>query len=240
MAENAPPSADPANDGSLVGVFKTVLKKFLQTTDDMLPAQVIAFDRDTNFASVQPLIMMVSNAGDNVSRAQVASVPVFQIGAGNFVLNFPINPGDLGFIKANDRDTSIFMQSFRPSAPNTERLHSFEDAVFFPAILRDFVINGEDENNVVLQTTDGTQRIAIWPDRVKITSDNEITLDAPLTRVIGDFICENVGGTGQATFAGNILCNGDIIGDAGGGEISLNSHVHVDAGGSGDSGQPKT
>lgn len=239
MVDNAPPSGNPADQGSLVGVFRTILKKTLQNTHDMLPATVLAFDRTTNMAEVQPLIMMVDSEGKKIARAKVASVPVFQIGAGNFMLNFPINAGDIGFIKANDRDISLFMQSGNMSGPGTDRLHSFEDGVFFPAVLRDFIINDEDQENVVLSTVDGTQRVTIWPDRVKVTSDNEITLDAPLVRVTGDFICENDGVDGTATFNGTIRTVGDVVADFGDRDVSLNGHVHINGGGTGDSGIPK-
>ena len=64
--------------------------------------------------------------------AQVASVPVFQISMGGFAINFPCNPGDLGWLKANDRDISMFKQTGQQAQPNTQRKHSFEDANLHP------------------------------------------------------------------------------------------------------------
>lgn len=218
---NAPPSVNPANEGSMVGMLREVLGKFLMQQDDMIPAKIVAFDRTTNLATVQPMIMMVSSDGQNISRAQVASVPVFQIGGGGFVLNFNLNPGDLGFLKANDRDISLFMQSFLETAPNTYRMHSFEDALFFPAILNNFTINDEDAEHVVLQTLDGSQRVAIWPDRVKITSDH-IIMDAPLTTFTGAIVADGSRATSNAEFNGTIHTTGDVIADT----ISLQTHVH--------------
>jgi hypothetical protein len=54
--------------------------------------------------------------------------------------------------------------------------------------MRDFTINGEDDENVVLQTLDGKYRIAIWDDRVKVTGDDtsvelktgQVTITAPV------------------------------------------------------------
>lgn len=236
MAENAQPSIDPADDGSMVGLFRMVLGKFLQGLDDMLPAKVIAFDRQTNRAQVQPLIMMLTTEGTTVSRAQIASVPVFQIGGGGFILNFNLKPGDLGWIKATDRDMSLFLQGFKEAGPNTLRKHSFEDAVFFPDAMKGFTIAGEDEENVVLQTLDGSHRIAIWPDKVKVTSDTEIVLDAPMTTITGQLRTGTAGG-GSATFGGTINAVGDITTQVG--NISLGTHRHtgVDPGG-GTSGGP--
>lgn len=166
----AQPSRNPANDDSLVGVLRQVLDKFLLGVDDMLPAQVIAFDRNSNRAQVKPLIKLLTTEGQEVERPQIASVPVFQIGGGGMVLNFNLKPGDLGWIKANDRDISLSMQSGGEAKPNSFRKHSFEDGVFFPDAMRNFVIQGEDAENAVLQTMDGNVRVAIWPEFVKVTA----------------------------------------------------------------------
>lgn len=228
---NAPPSVNPANEGNLVGMLREVLGKFLNNVDDMLPARVVAYDRDTNLAQVKPLIMMVTSDNQKISRAPIAAVPVFQIGAGGFMLNYNLQPGDLGFIKANDRDISLFMQSFAEARPNTYRKHSFNDGVFFPAVLSGYTIAEEDEENVVLQTLDGTQRIAIWPDRVKITSDSLVIIDSPLTTFTG-----NIGAV-DLNVSGTITAAVDVI--AGENDVSLVHHVHSGVvPGGGNTGEP--
>lgn len=240
MVDIAPPSGNPADIGSTVGLFRQVLSKFLQGVDDMLPARVIAFDRDKNLVQVQPLIMVLTTDDRVVSRAQVASIPVFQIGAGGYVLNFPIQAGDIGWIKANDRDISLFMQSFSEQGPNTLRKHSFEDAVFFPNVLTGYTINGEDDGNVVLQTLDGSQRVSIWPDKVKITSDTRVVIDAPITEFTGEIIAGTNPSYGDtATFNGNIRTLLDVVAGFGGDDISLLTHTHsgITPGG-GNTGQP--
>ena len=169
-----PPSVDPANEDSIPGMMQLVLDKFLQKTDDMLPAVVIAYDRTTNRATVQPQIMLGTTSGEKVSRAQIASVPVLNIGGGGFVLSFPIKPGDLGWIKASDRDLSLYLQAGAASEewPNTRRMHSFQDGLFIPDVLRGFTLAGEDADRVTIQAVDGSTRIAIAPGLVKITAAN--------------------------------------------------------------------
>lgn len=241
VTEYAPPSIDPASRGDLAGTFRFILTKFLQDMDDMLPARVLSYDRQSNRASVQAMINVVTTRGDRVKRGQVFSVPVLQLGGGGFVLSFPINSGDLGWLKANDRDISLFMQSFKDSDPNTQRKHSFSDAMFIPdTMFKSVVIDPDDEESVVLQSVDGTQRVAISEDRVTVTSDNEVVIDAPLTRIKGNLVAgENTGGAGTATFSGSVLVNGDVIGDADGATISLNTHTHNGVQpGSGNTGQP--
>lgn len=164
MVNNSPPSKNPADSGTLVGLLRFALAKHLQHVDDMLPAQVVAYDAATNTAKVQPLISFVTTDNQLVSRAQVASVPVLQLSAGGYAMRFPISTGDLGWIKANDRDISVFKQTGQVAAPNTQRKHSFEDALFIPqAAWSALNISEDDAQNLVFQTYDGSVKIAITP-----------------------------------------------------------------------------
>ena len=225
MPQINPPVANLSSYDSMSGMLKEVLSNFLMKTDDMMPAKVISYDRTTNLAQVQPMIMMVKNDGTIQARSAIASIPVLQLGGGNFMLNFNINPGDIGFIKANDRDISLFMQSFTQTPPNTYRKHSFSDAIFIPAPMHNMTINSEDASNVVLSSLDGTQRIAIWSDKVKITSNTSIVIDAPVTEFTGVITTgTNVGYGGTATINGTLTATIDVIG----GGISSVNHVHTE------------
>jgi len=199
------PSIDPADLGSLTGAFRFIVNKILQGVSGRLPAQVIAFDRNANRVRVQPLIKVITTDGTEVSRAQIASVPVCQIGGGGVVLNFNLNPGDLGWIEANDRDISLFLQSYAESKPNTNRKFSFSDGVFVPNIMHNFTINSEDDENCVLQNLSGTVRIAIWSDKIKITAPSGL-------KVSGGIVVDNNGMniTGDVHVSGNITASGDI------------------------------
>lgn len=190
--KNAPPSRNYADNDSLTGTLRLVLTKFLQGVDDMLPAKVLAYDRATNRARVQPLIYMVNTNNEIVNRGQVASVPVLQLGGGGFVISFPIRTGDLGWIKANDRDISLFKTGYEAAAPNTQRKHSFDDAVFIPdTMLKGFSINEDDAESVVLQNTTGTVKIAISDDGIKITSP-DILMTTPLVTITGELIVSEI------------------------------------------------
>lgn len=167
---HAIPSRDPANEDSLLGMARQILDKFLAQIDDMLPARVISYDRAANRATVQPLVKLLTTDDRQIGRAQIAAVPVMMFGGDGVALSFNLKAGDLGWVKANDRDISILLQSYRESAPNTLRKHSFQDAVFIPDVMRGLTLAGEDETHAVLQTLDGSVRVAIWPDRVKITA----------------------------------------------------------------------
>lgn len=172
MPPLGPPSRNPTIDGKLRTVLRFAFRKLVQgTLDDMLPARIVAYDRASNMASVQPLISMVTTLNTLVSRAQVARIPVLQIGGGGFMLNFPIQPGDLGWIKANDRDISLFTQLWNMVRPNTQRMHSFEDAIFIPSILTGFTIESPDAANVTLQSIDGHTRFSMGAGNTCITDE---------------------------------------------------------------------
>lgn len=198
-------SRNPADDEELPGALRFILRKFLSSSvDDMLPCIVIASDRANNVVTVKPLIQRVKTNQELVERQQIASIPVFNYGAGGVVMAFNIKEGDLGWIHANDRDISNFLQTLAEAPPNTKRIHDFSDGVFFPDAFRNWVLDPEDEENFVLQSTDGTKRIAIWNDRIKITT--------PLFEIESDDT--------QAT--GTITAAVDVIADG----VSLKNHTH--------------
>lgn len=247
------PSQNPANEGSMAGMLRGILEKFTQNLDDCLPAKVISYDRKANTATVQPLIAVLTTDDKVLSRAQVASVPVLAIGGGNFVINFPLKGGDLGWIKASDRDISLFKQGLAEGKPNTMRKHSFEDGLFIPDAYRQYEIDGEDfDANMVIQSYDGKTRVAFWPDRVKTTcqdtslevnSDGTITgkapvkvfFDTPLVEFAGIFKSGVTSGGGESTMNGSLRTTGDQV--AGG--VSTMNHPHdgVQPGG-GQTGKP--
>ena len=163
-------SHNPANDDSLTGTFREVLKKFLQRTDDMLPGLVQAYDRTTNLARVMPLIQVVDTEGQTHNRAPLANIPVLLIGGGTFFVSFHLPAGSLGWIKSNDRDISLFLQGFVNNKPNTNRLHTFEDAIFIPDIMTGYTLAGEDAQAAVIQNQSGTVRLSLTDQRIKMTA----------------------------------------------------------------------
>lgn len=177
MKSTNAPDIDPANNDSLAGTLQFCMKKFMQNMNGMLPAKVIKYDRDINRVQVQLLIALVSTDGSIISRAQIASIPVLVLGGGNAFLSFDLIPGDLGWVLANDRDISSFLQTYTESPPNTFRMNSFSDSMFIPDIMTDFTVESEDLHNVVLSKRDGSMRISLQSDRIKLT--------APLVEITG-------------------------------------------------------
>ena len=196
------PDIDPANNESLSGTIRFAFSKLMQNVNGMLPAKVIAYDRTTNRVQVQLLIAVVTTGGAQISRPQIASLPVLLLGGGGFFMSFNLNEGDLGWVIANDRDISLFLQTYSQTAPNTARIKNFSDGIFVPDIMTGYTIAPEDSGNAVLQSLDGT---------VKITLDTGvINISAPLVTIEGynPFTITPPGGT--LAVIGNITATGTI------------------------------
>lgn len=166
------PNQDSADDGSMTGVLKAYLRAFIrENLDDMLPARVVSYDDTSNRAVIQPLIMMGTTDGQKISRAHLPNIPVFRFGGGGFFMRYPIKPGDFGWLKANDRDVSLmFQRAGGEDWPNTERLHSFSDAMFFPDTLKDWAIDGANIDALVIQSMDGSVCIALHGGKITMTA----------------------------------------------------------------------
>ena len=251
MVVNARPSRNPANDDTMVGMLREVLRKTLQNTDDMLPAKVQVYDRATNRARVTPLIEVVTTEGERVQRADIPSIPVMLLGGGGFFLSFHLPAGSLGWIKASDRDISLFLQSYTQHAPNTRRLHSFEDALFIPDVMTGYTIAQEDNEAFVLQNLDGTVRISmretglvmtapqmdiVTGDTTVTATDTAVTIDSANTTVTGNLQVD-----GSITTDGDIDADGTVTADTDvvTGAISLSSHTHIAPNGGGPTSGPQ-
>lgn len=227
---NVVPSIDPADSESFPGALRQILKKFIaQSVDDMLPVKVISFDEDKNQARVQPMIKLLDTDLNLKSRGQF-TVPVFSFGGGGALMRFRLKPGDLGWIEASDRDISLFLQTLKESAPNTLRMHQFEDAVLFPDSMRTFTATQEDKDDsalAVFQTTDGSIKLSILEDGFKMRGDFELigdfthtgdTFRTGDTDQVGNVKTEgiitdigNVTHTGNTTMVGNFVQTGNTV-----------------------------
>lgn len=220
MADSLKPliSTQPGERSRLWPALANMLRQFELRSDQLLPAKVISYDRDANVVTVQPMIMLVTTEGATISRHPLAQLPALCLGAGGFFINFPIQPGNLGWIFAADRDITLFLQSLSEAQPNTTRAHRFEDAMFIPDAFRDYVINGEDTDALVIGSADGATRISIRTDNIKVTAPVGVTIDTPLTTVLHDM---KIGGNLEVDGTGNV--HGVLTNNG----INVTTHGHV-------------
>jgi hypothetical protein len=219
MTTYNPPSANPADKDSLVGLLRLANRKSREKTDGMLPVKVISYNRTTNRVAVQPQIMILGTSGQLVERPIIYDLPALVMGGGGFVLSFPIAAGDFGWLLANDRDISLFLQTYSMANPNTQRTQSFSDGVFVPDAMRGYTISGGDAAKVSLQNLAGTVKVTLSGDTVEVTAPNviingDVTINGDAT-VTGALTAQGgmglTGGSGNSmVVTGNIRTVGNI------------------------------
>lgn len=172
-------------------------------TNKLIPARILQYNRTTNVATVQPLVMLVDVNDNARTRNQIASAPVLSLGGGGFTVNFPLKDGNLGWILAADKDISTFLENLAPAPPNTMRKHRFEDSWFVPDVFRKYVINAEDDANMVITSVDGTTRVSIGEGVVNITAPGSARVTTPTWTLDGDGVV-----TGNFTIQKNLTVTG--------------------------------
>jgi hypothetical protein len=218
-------NTQPGQKTRLWAAFEGALRQFALRFDHALPASVISYDRTNNIAEVQPLIQVVTLDGTPISRHPLASVPVVSLGGGGFHMNFPLKSGNLGWIFATDRDYTTFMQTLKESVPNSTRAHKFEDSLFLPDVMRQYAINAADATAMVVQSTDGTTRIAIdVGGAIRITAPTGALIDTPLATFTHDVeIKGNLTVDVNSHVKGNETVDGTLTNDG----IDVTTHGHV-------------
>lgn len=189
MNENSP-SRKPGMEDDLSTVFSLGFRKEMLDVDDMLPARVIAWDKDANRAQLEILYLVTMTDGSVNPMLAPAEVPTLVLGGGDLILAWPLKEGDLGWIKSTDRDISLFLQEYNAQPGNTPRIHTFEDAMFIPDVMKDFVMM--DGNAACLQTKDGSTGIAIKSGNILIkVGDNTTVMTASGTTFSKQIIAPN-------------------------------------------------
>lgn len=196
--------------------------------DKLIPAEIVAFDRTQNLATVKPLIMVVDTNDQTRSRLPIGNVPVLSLGGGGFHVSFPLKQGDIGWIMAADRDLSLFLQSLKESGLNTFRKHTFADSWFIPDVFRQYTINAADSAAMVIQSTDGTTRVSISEGVINITAPSSVTVTTPLATFSADVAIKgNLTVTKNATVTGATTVNGGFNASGSTGSCVLPSNTTI-------------
>lgn len=212
---------DTRND-TLEGVLLELVDSIMRRAEVQLPCTVIRVSADRRRVTVRPLIRIVGRDGSTLQRDTIDGVPVYQAGAGDLLMSFPVKTGDVGWIMANDRDISLFKQSYGDSAPGTARMHSFSDSVFVPDLMTNFQIAAEDAAAVVLQNRSGSVKIALDQNQIRIVNGTSRVEINPTNVIIN---------------GATITQAGDVVTAAG---VSLNNHYHTQDNDSGGDSEPDT
>lgn len=208
-------SRKPSKDQSLPALLGQIMSDFLKDNiDDCLPAIVVSYDsvNSPNIVIVQPLIRLLQTDGTELPRGTL-EVPIFQYGTAEMSLRFNLIAGSLGWIKANDRDISLFLQSLSEERPNTLRKHSFSDAIFYPDAMKGMAFTAD----AIMSNADGTVKTEWF--------NNKIVHTAPTIEMVG-----NVTVSGTIDSVGAISSDGEVSANAAATVVTLTGHKHSSQG----------
>lgn len=190
-------------------------RRFMRDTLCMLRVslvcRVVSFNEDDQTVTVQPVIREKININlvpTDTDMIQLSKVPVLLPGGGNFVVTFPIQPGDECLVIFHDNCMNSWWQNGSNANQNQEdpdlRRHDLSDgfALFGPNSLPN-VISNYSTNAIQLRTLDGTVVVEI--------GDNEVTIKAPNVTVVPGTLATI---QGNAKITGNLEVDGTLTVDS--------------------------
>ena len=215
-------------------IFEALFRVHDMRFEVCLPAMVRDYNRNSHLALVQPLVNMVSSEGEQLERSPIL-VPVRRVMYGEFMVDFPLNIGDTGWVIAGDRDSENALlansgnvtSSSNPNEggqrPATKLLHKYRFGFFIPdrwgtinLSTKDGDANYMEGQNVdganvdykdkaVIRSQNGKTRIVLSKD-----GDMEISLDSRLSITSPVDISGNVNISGNLTLDGSMDSTGSI------------------------------
>lgn len=233
------------------GQMRKILEEYTKTIDDMIPVQVVSYNRETNRATVKIMVQKTRSDGTYVDNSTYASVPVLQLGGGGYVVSFPVQAGDVGWLKSNDVDISNFLYSLGNSQQNTFRRKKFSDGIFIPDNINiGDNITSSDVDKFVLQKSDGSVKITLSEDSINIESSENVNISADNVTIDATSISANCSDIvvnasnsaivesqniildGNVTITGNIILEGNLSSPSSGfsisaGQISLGGNTPI-------------
>lgn len=186
---------------------------------------IVSFDSVKQTCTVQPAIQRVwTSDGRPVSLPVCVDCPVEFPGGGDFVLTFPVKPGDECMISFSERCIDNWFVNGQLAAPAEYRMHDLSDGIVRVGLnnqtksIPNFRTDGVD-----LRSRDGNTRITLHANgtienvsaegNTVLSADGKFTINAP-----GGFIVNSP----HQTNTGDIVAQGDVAGQG----TSLHNHTH--------------
>lgn len=141
--------------------------------------KVISFDEQAMTVDVLP-ITRYPDENTFQTKPQVLAVPVCTIYGGGFIIRPVYSAGDIGVVVYLDRDSDATIAGGSEADPNTERLHSGDDAIFIGGIRTgNKTISGLPADTLCIGTSDGSVLMSISKKGVDIHGN--VTISGNLT-----------------------------------------------------------
>jgi hypothetical protein len=195
-----------------------------------LPGIVESVNLEAATVEVQPAVKATVAKKDGTSELVdlplLPDVPIVWPRGGGYVATFPIKKGDECLLVFSMRSIDAWWSGGGVQAPLFTQLHDINDsfAIFGP-YSKPNVVSDVNPDAAVLRSEDGSVSVTVdQPSgQVSLYAATRVMIESPLTLITRDV---QVGGSVKVT------------GDVTAGTVSLEKHVHTNAGGTGNSGPP--
>lgn len=162
------------------------------------------------YVDVLPLVNQVDGYGNATPHGTVYGIPYFRLIGGSNAIILDPEVGDIGFMACCDRDISSVKSNQGQANPGSRRQHSMEDGIY---------LGGFFGKTAPTQYWGCNAQGIFFSDK----NGNKMVTSS----------------TGIAFTTPNLTCTGNITaGQGGGDQVDMQNHVHMNGGGSGNSGKP--
>jgi hypothetical protein len=260
MPVASPSSADNVPVGQMRpggnwGDYNRVLFVIQQAIGKLQTATLVRIVSCTNdgglspvgFVDVVPMVNQIDSEGTPTPHVTIYNVPYFRLQGGANAIIIDPEPGDIGLCCFASRDLSKVKSTKSQANPGSFRQYSFSDGLYVGGMLNGTPSQYVQFNAAGIKMFSPTA-IVLEAPTVTINASTACTVNTPIFTVNGDTMLNGTLNQGNGSNSGECYMRGpleveltihsetDVISDT----ISGKTHVHVDSGGSGNSGQPAT
>lgn len=240
---------DFTTDASQYNATEFQIQQALRKINTVEPVRVVSVQPGAvgpvGMVSVQPVVNLVTGAGDGMEQSELFQLPYLRIQGGENAVIVDPKPGDMGLAVYAMRDTEAVKanRDGKPANPGSARTYSKSDGFYLGGFLNaapkryvmvdDTGITLDDGQGGKLELKGG-KLIITAPAGIESTSPTEVHHTPVL--VFGD------GDGATATMNANMRINGSVesTGDQVAGGISQTGHTHTGVEpGSGSTGKPQ-
>lgn len=111
------------------------MRQFLMKHDFITLAIVKGVSENGETVDVQPMVHGFTGAGEKIEQSDIHEIPVWRLQRGNSSIKMRPVIGDIGIIVIADRDISAVKEAKTPNLPNSNRAHSYADAIYLGGVL---------------------------------------------------------------------------------------------------------
>jgi len=151
---------------NLIPTFPQVLEDFvkdlLSNVHTSMPGVVVSYNPSTKMANIQPALKK-DVAGNLVELPILQNVPVEFPQAANCIISWPLNPGDTGEIRFQERSIDRWKNQGGVIDPVDKRDHHFFDATFYPG-LSSAKNPGLAADGTAILIQNGTMSVKVYPN----------------------------------------------------------------------------